>query len=82
MKHILEGRKPSEIFSERLAASDGPTRSALYIEFANTFPGVDGVAFNVICNFQRPGMDDATFDLEIEEILRDSGYLKAGSSNT
>lgn len=71
----LEGGKPSEVFAERLAESEA-TKLRLTFEFIDAFPGVDGVAFNVICHFRRPGMDDARFDQIIEGLLSEAGYLK------
>jgi hypothetical protein len=75
LEAILNGQSPTTVFAHYLERHPNASKGQLYIAFTNAFPGVDGVSFNVIANWRRPGMDDTKFDLIIRDLLQEAGYI-------
>lgn len=76
---ILNGCKPSVVFDKYLTANPGRDKMQVAQAFADAFPNVDGVCFQVIWNWRRPGMPDDKLDLILADLLREANYpVRAG----
>lgn len=72
---ILNGRKPSAVFNEHLAANPNSDKHEIARAFADAFPDVDSVSSQVIWSWGRPGMADEKLDLILTDLLQKARYL-------